>query len=422
MNLWNKIRAEFISFQRSEKLFCLFIMLVAFFIAAEYGITRPASNALCITLFSSKIFPWLWLATVPLNLSIVAFYNRFLPSVGPLKMMGILAAATIAVNTSAAFLIQDFPGYALFQFIWKDIYVLFMFKQLWSLIHTTIAASRAKYLYGIIYAMGTVGSIAGGMLPSFFAVKLGSEQLFLFTFPAYLFLFFFYWKAFKHSAVQEKGFLQNAPEEKAQGFGTVFRSPLLFSVLALVVMMQASVALMEYQFNIHLEMNIADLDLRTEYVGRMLSLTNLLSGTLQFVGSFLLVHTLGIRGSHLAIPLALLANAVGMVFIPSFALVSFSVLIIKAIDFSLFGVIREMLYIPMKVDEKFRAKAVIDVFAYRTSKALVSLCVLGLQLFAGLELLRWVSYITVGILLLWLGVVWFLLRRHYMAPATQPSV
>ncbi len=415
MSFLRKIRSEFASFHRSEKFFFLFILFVGFFIAMEYGITRPASNALCITFFSSKIFPWLWLATVPLNFLTVVFYNRYLPSIGPLKMIGVLAGITIAVNTVAAFLIPIFPGYVLFQFIWKDIYVIFMFKQLWSLVHTTIASSRAKYLYGIIYIMGTIGSVTGGMLPSFFAVQLGSQQLFLFTFPVYLLLLFFYRKAFKHSAVQLEGFLESASQEKPQGFGSVFRSPLLFSVLSLVVLMQVSVALMEYQFNVHLELNIADLDLRTEYVGRMFSLTNILSGILQFVGSFLLIHTLGVKGSHLAMPLLLLINAAGVALLPSFALVSFSMIFIKAVDFSLFGVIREMLYIPMKVDEKFRAKAVIDVFAYRTSKALVSFCILGLQFFAGMELLSWVSYVTIAILLLWFGVVWFLLRKHYPA-------
>jgi ATP/ADP translocase len=99
MSLLRKIQSEFVSFHRSEKLFFLFIVFVGFFIAMEYGITRPASNSLCITLFSSKIFPWLWLATVPLNLLTVVFYNRYLPRIGPLKMIGILAGTTIAINS-----------------------------------------------------------------------------------------------------------------------------------------------------------------------------------------------------------------------------------------------------------------------------------------------------------------------------------
>jgi len=413
MNFLNRIRAEFASFQLSEKIFCLSVMFVGFLISAEYGITRPASNSLCITLFSSQIFPWLWLATVPLNLAVVAAYNRYLPRIGPLKMMAMLAGATVLINSAATFLVPILPAYALFQFIWKDIYILFMFKQLWSLIHTTISPSRAKYLYGIIYAMGTLGAVLGSLMPGFFAVKFGSAQLFLFTFPIYLFLFLFYRNALKHSSIQPENFLQAAAQEKPQGFSSIFRSPLLFSVLALVVLMQVSVALMEYQFNIHLERTITDLDLRTEYVGRLLSLTNMLSGTLQLAGTFILVHMLGVKRAHLVIPLMLLVNALAMIAFPSFALISFSMVFIKAIDFSLFGVIREMLYIPMKIDEKFRAKSVIDVFAYRSSKSLVSLCVLGLQLFAGLQLLFWINWLSIGVLLLWLGVVWFLIRKHY---------
>jgi ATP/ADP translocase len=177
--------------------------------------------------------------------------------------------------------------------------------------------------------------------------------------------------------------------------------------------MQSSVGLMEYRFNIYLEQNIVDLDLRTEYMGRVLSITNLVSGALQFIGSFFLIHTFGVRGSHLVVPLLLLANMVGIAFLPSFALITFSIVFIKAIDFSLFGVIREMLYVPMKIDEKFRAKAVIDVFAYRTSKAVVAFFLLGIQFFAGMQLLSWITPISIAILLLWLGVVWFVLRRYY---------
>jgi len=86
---------------------------------------------------------------------------------------------------------------------------------------------------------------------------------------------------------------------------------------------------------------------------------------------------------------------------------------LKAVDFSLFGVIREMLYIPMQLDERFRAKAVIDVFAYRTAKALVALSILGLQLLVGTHLQAWVSGAMVAVLVFWLAVVWFLLRKHY---------
>ena len=408
----HRLRQELASFTASERLFVFFAMLTGFSISAEYGITRPASNSLFLTLFSSKAFPWVWLATVPLNLLVVTLYNYLLPRSGPWKTICCIACSVICINSLTGALLPYFPGLIFFQFAWKDIYILLMFKQLWSLIHSTIAATRAKYLYGAIFGMGTIGSVFGGLIPGFFAAKIGSEQIFFFTAPLYALLLFAYRKAYQHSAAPFQQPLTPDPRPR-EGFSLVFRSPFLIAVLFLVVLMQVSVALMEFRFNVYLEQHIFSQDLRTEYMGRMISSMNLLSGLFQWFGSFLMIHALGVRGSHLAIPLLLLANVFGMIAFPSFAVLSFTYVFIKAVDFSLFGVVREMLYIPLELDEKFRAKAVIDVFAYRTSKALVSLCILGLQLFAGTHLLSWISSASVAVLILWLSIVWFLLRKHY---------
>jgi len=400
---------------RAEKLFIFFSMMAVFLVTAEYGITRPASQALFITFFSAKVIPWIWLATIPLNLFVISSYNRFLSRVGPYKILCAVAILTIAINGLSGFLTPIFPGWILLQFAWKDIYILLMLKQVWSLIHSTIPSGKAKYLYGLIYGVGTIGSVSGSLIPSLCAVKLGSEALFFFTLPIYLLLMFAYGRAFSNSRyVPEE--IKTTSEKGA--FSMVWKTPYLMCVLILVVLMQITVGLMEYQFNAHLELNILEKDLRTQYVGQMMAYVNLLSGFFQIVGSFLMIHTLGVRGSHLTVPLLLLMNAATLIYLPSFALISFSFIFIKAVDFSLFGVIREMLYVPMKLDEKYRAKAVIDVFAYRSSKALVSVCILGLQFFSGTNLLPWASMAGVAILFIWLLTVWFLLRKHYPAQTT----
>lgn len=400
---------------RSEKLFIFFSMITVFLITAEYGITRPASQALFITHFSAKFIPWIWLATIPLNLLVISSYNRFLSRVGPFKILCAIAGLTIVINCLSGFLSSVFPAWILFQFAWKDIYILFMLKQVWSLVHSTIPPEKAKYLYGLIYGIGTAGSVFGSLIPGFFAVRLGSESLYFFTLPIYLLLIFTYKQAFSHSLYLPSEIKQT---KESGAFSMVWKTPYLMCVLLLVVLMQISVGLMEYQFNAHLELSILEKDLRTQYVGQMMTYVNVFSGFFQIVGSFLLIQILGVRGSHLTVPLILLVNAVALIYLPSFALISFAFVFIKAVDFSLFGVIREMLYVPMKLDEKYRAKAVIDVFAYRSSKALVAVCILGLQFFSGANLLPWASIIGVGVLFIWLLTVWFLLRKHYPETST----
>ena len=93
------------------------------------------------------------------------------------------------------------------------------------------------------------------------------------------------------------------------------------------------------------------------------------------------------------------------IFFPSFLMITSTFVFLKAVDFSLFGVIREMLYIPLKLDEKFRAKAIIDVFAYRTSKAVASCFIVCLQIVASLYLLPIISYLSLAIFLCWFFLV-----------------
>lgn len=413
MKFLQSLKNEYGTLGRGEKIFIFFAMVVCFCIGGEYAITRPASTSIFLTVFSTKHLPYVWLATVPLNFLIVYLYNRFLPSFGPLKVLGTIVFSIIGVNLACAFLLPHFPSLIFFQFAWKDIYILLMFKQLWSLIHTTIPQTKAKYLYGLIYGMGTIGSIAGSLIPGFFAVELGSEKLFALTLPIYALLFGAYAIAFKSSSLAQSSFsqtLSDNPRPK-EALSLIRRNKFLLGVLFLVVFMQLSVGLMEYQLNSYLELNIFDKDLRTEYCGRITGITNILSGFFQFFGSFLMLHWFGLRGSHLFIPIVLITNTLAFAFIPSFAMISLTFIFLKSIDFSLFGVIREMLYIPLKIDEKFRAKAIIDVFAYRTSKALVSLFILALQLIAGAYLLPVISYISLAVFLGWIALVYGMFKK-----------
>lgn len=416
MSLFSPIQQELKGFTRSQKLFIFFAMLAGFSIACEYAVTRPASNAIFLTQFSSAAFPWVWLATVPLNLLIIVLYNKFLPKLGPKRMLLTVALIAVTINLSAGFILPHFPKLVFFHYAWKDIYILLMFKQLWSMIHSTIQSKQAKYLYGLIFGVGTLGSICGSFIPGFFAKMLGSETLFFFTAPIYLVLMVSFSKASYLSTIKQHTFKEEfSPKES---FSLIRKNRFLLSVLFLVILMQASVGLMEYQFNAHLELNIFDQDLRTEYCGKVNGIMNLLSGVFQFVGGFLMVHTLGVRGSHLLVPLLLLGSSLLAWAMPAFAVVSASYIFLKSVDFSLFGVIRELLYLPLQMEEKYKAKAIIDVFAYRTSKALVSLAVLLLQGVLGALLLPLLSYASIALFVLWIGVVVFLLRKTYPSTAT----
>lgn len=410
-SIWQEIRGML----PEKRRFLFFSMLIGFCIGGEYAITRPASTSIFLSFYTASYLPYVWLATVPLNFLAVFFYNRFLPRIGPVVMLAIMATSVVSMHLACVFLLPHLPWLIFLQFVWKDIYILFMFKQLWSLIHASIEQQSAKYLYGLIYGMGTVGSILCSLIPGFFAIEVGSNQLFLCTLPLYGVLFWAYTKAFQQSPLTVealKNELRPQQRRPEKSFSVFRQSPFILFLFLLVIFMQVSVGLTEYQFNSYLETEILDQDARTAYCGRITTIVNLLSSFLQGIGCFFLVHTLGLRGNHLLIPCVLLLNALAFAAFPSFAMISLVFVFLKAIDFSLFGVVREMLYIPLSTDEKFRAKALIDVFTYRTSKALASGLILTLQIVAGAFLLPTIRYVALAVFLGWLAVAIRFFKQH----------
>ncbi len=408
------IRTELNTMSLQERLFILCAMLCSFFISADYSIIRPVSNAVFITAYSSEWFPYAWLAVVPLNLAVVTLYNNYLPRLGCFKMFLCVGGAISAISLFAACFLKKIGCLPFFFYIWKEVYIMLCFQLLWSVIHSSNSTGRAKYLYGFLFGIGALGSMTGSMVPSFLAVKVGSENLLFMSMPIFLLLGISYYFLLKNTT---QG-IHLRVEEKAKPVGTlkhgiqlIAQSKFLIFILLIVIFMQISSTLVDFQFNHFLEKTILDKDLRTQYTGRIFALIHLATLTLQFVGSFLLVHFLGVRRSHFFIPFVLCLNSIGFLMFPVFTMISISLITIKCFDFSLFSVIKEMLYIPLSQDEKFRAKSLIDVFAHRSAKAVASFLILGLQFLAVANIQPLLSGIGIAIFICWSAISLKMLKR-----------
>ena len=239
-------------------------MLCGFFITAEYAITKPTSNSIFLAHYSVKFYPYAWLLTVPFNLFAVTLYNRFLPRLGCFRMFLCTVGVTMGINALCGLYVQQFPPLSFLLYVWKDIYVLLMFQQLWSVIHTKTEIKKAKYLYGIIFGVSGIGAIFGSMVPGFFAVKLGSEHLLYMTVPLYLLFIIAYHQMLKRSNVEGSEAFQMKKAEG--GFQLIKTSSTLKFILFIVVLMQLSTTIMDYQFNTYLQERYPLQDLRTQFL------------------------------------------------------------------------------------------------------------------------------------------------------------
>jgi AAA family ATP:ADP antiporter len=413
MFVLNNIKNAFLNFSIKERLFLLSVTIGVFFISCDYAIIRPASTSIFLSQYSSKMFPYCWMLAIPVNLFIVYIYNKLLMKYGSLKTFFFFISSIILMHVSTSFFLKTFPSIIFIQFIFKDVYILLAFKQLWSLIHSTINTNKAKFLYGLMFGIGSLGSVFGGLISAIFATKIGSNNLFYLSFIFYLLIFFCYMKAYKNSPVLNNDYHNNInlkPSFK-DGFKLIKNSNFLLFILLIVIFMQISTAFLDYQFNFFLEKNIVDIDLRTEFTGKLTSAINGISFLFQFLGGFLLIHFFGLKKSHLLVPLLLIINAIMIFFYPSFIMATIAFVSIKTFDYSFFGIIREMLYIPLKRDEKYRAKAIIDVFAYRSSKAIASLFLIFIQNLTGLNIVLLISIISMTIYFIWVNVIRVMFKK-----------
>lgn len=412
------IKNFFLKFEKTQKVFILSVLASVFFISCDYAIIRPASTSIFLSNFSSKAFPYCWVLSVPFNLIVVYLYNKFLPIIGCLKTFLVFVFSVIFVNVLTALFVDRAPFIIFFQFIFKDLYILLAFKQVWSMIHSTINTHRAKLLYGFMFGLGGIGSVFGGMIAGFFAIQIKSANLFFLTIPCYLLVFLFYLKALKNSSASKQDFIKQESEKSSnskKGFSLIKRSPYLISILLIVISMQIATAFIDYQFNVYLEKAIPNVDFRTAFTGKLTGIINLVSTSFQFFGGFLLINILGFKKSHLSVPLFLAFNSILFLVFPSFSMATYSFASIKALDYSFFGIIREMLYIPLKTDEKYKAKAIIDVFAYRSAKAFASLFLIFIQNVTGLNVIILISIMSMIIYFIWTRVVSIMFKKHPQA-------
>lgn len=416
---WWKI---FTTTSRQERVFILFAMLCGFFISADYGLVRPVSNSVFLSHFSSDILPYVWLLALPLNFFLVALYNRYLPRYGCWRVFLAIVMMVMAGNTLATFFIAGNPYASLLHFMWKEIYVMLFFQTIWSVIHATVRQEYAKVLYGLMFGVGGIGSVLGSLVPGFLAVEMGSEVLLLGSLATCGAFIFCYRNAIKNShTVTNDEMLKSGGKEKAgilSSLVTIRKSRMLPFILLLVVLMQVSATLIDFQFNHFLQDAYPQKNIRTEFLGRLGSIVSSCTIALQFLGSVLLLQVLGLRGTHFLVPLVFSCNTVITLLFPGVGTLAYAFATIKVFDFSLFSVIKEMLYVPLPVEEKFQAKAVIDVFAYRASKAFAAFLILGLQ-WVNLAGLHFISILSLCLFAIWLWSLTVLFRRNREEVALQ---
>jgi ATP/ADP translocase len=153
------------------------------------------------------------------------------------------------------------------------------------------------------------------------------------------------------------------------------------------------------------------LDLRTAYLANFYGMTNIVSLFLQFVVSAPMLHFLGILVSLILVPALMGAGSLVFFFAPTMAILFGTRVANKSLTYSVFRSAKELLYIPLSYIEKYKGKAVIDMFVYRFAKGGIGAIIIGLGTVMTVTAIR-INYMVVGLIILWILIVPLLIREY----------
>ncbi len=108
--------------------------------------------------------------------------------------------------------------------------------------------------------------------------------------------------------------------------------------------------------------------------------------------------------SAVLLPLSILSVSTGYLILPGLWIASALNTADNGLSYSINQSAKEALYVPTSSAEKYRAKAFIDMFVQRLAKAIAVVISLGLTFaFSDFESLRYLSVVTLLLLLLWIA-------------------
>ena len=152
-----------------------------------------------------------------------------------------------------------------------------------------------------------------------------------------------------------------------EGAKLVFRSPYLLSVMAIVGLYEMVSTIMDFQFTDTVTHYLED---SSAHWPRVYAFTNWVAVFIQIILTSFVMVRFGVGSALLFLPVAAILGSVGFMILPVLLIGSLLNTADNGFSYSINQSAKEVLYVPTTRDEKYKAKAFIDMFVQRFAKAL----------------------------------------------------
>ena len=397
------------------------VLAVAYFfcVLTALMVIRPARDALGLQRGIDAV-RWLFIATAVATLLvnpvfgwlvsrfrrfhfIAATYLFFSGSLIGFYLLLVLAPEAVGAVSGQVF------------YVWFSVFNLFATMLFWALMADRFSLEQSKRLFALIAVGGTLGAIFGPWLATMLARPLGTPALLLVSATFLVVAVIIAWPLTRTSVgpMQTTSEGNNATADAAviggsawEGFKRVLESRYLLGIAAYVVLMTIMATFLYFT---RLQMVAAvgdDIDLRTALFARIDLITQAATLVMQAVVAGRLMKWFGVSFALALLPLTVMMGFIGLALVGSLAaLITFEAAF-RAVQRAITRPARETLYTVVSREDKYKSKAFIDTFVYRSGD------VLGAQTEGGLARLGFgligLASVVVPLAILWAALGWWL--------------
>jgi ATP:ADP antiporter, AAA family len=303
-------------------------------------------------------------------------------------------------------------------FIWASVFNLFVVSVFWSFMTDLYTNMQARRLFGFIAAGGTLGALTGPVLTALLVQPLGARNLLLVSAVFLLWAILCIsrlsaWSVMNTSARDEVAGRKN--EELVggniwSGITLVMRSPYLLGICLLMLLFTTLATFLYFMQAQIIRDAFADSAQRTAVFASIDLAVNALTLITQVFLTSRLIKWFGLAAVLAIIPVLLAAGFALISITPVLAVLLVVQVIRRAGNYAVMRPSREMLYVVLSREEKYKAKNFIDTVVYRSGDAISAWLYAGMRS-AGLGLSA-IAVIAVPLALLWAWVAFGLGRQQ----------
>jgi AAA family ATP:ADP antiporter len=368
--------------------------LLFFLTIATLWVLKPIRSASFLTHLGARELPYVRLGTVIAVGLVVIIYSRVVDRLTRIRVAqgaSLLFAAVLLLFWTALEVGGELLG-AQRWFVWSvfimvDIYSTVMVGIFWIYANDVVSREEADRLYGPIGVGGTVGGIVGGAAVDSLVSLTGSVHLLLLS-AALCIASALVFSAAERILKPLPRVIQRRSGDgiaaATQGWREVAQSRYLLLLVGVVITYEFAAAMTDFVVNVVFERTYTSEVVLAQMFGRLgwiVSATALLS-------QVVLVPTI-LPKKHLALllpPIAMGLATVGLAILPVAAMAILLSAADRGLNYSLEQATKETLYVPLTDAQKYKGKAVIDMFIDRLGKAASAIALIVVLATAGLSI------------------------------------